>query len=150
MRRIAYHEAVLAERLFVEEHRWLEPGKELLVDALRRQRWRVDAQPRQEPACLRAVRRRRRNCMCVAAAVAEQQSSARTELVARRVAAKVVVVVEEQDARIVACPLAEEVRGGEPAEAAAHHDQIVRLTRVSDGAGLLPKRAVPQRVCQLP
>ena len=84
------------------------------------------------------------------AAVAEQQLSADAELVARGVTAEVVVVVEEQDTRVVARLLAEEVRRGEPADAAAHHDQIIRLTRVSDGAGLLPKRAVPQRVRQLP
>src|SRR5262249_504010 len=66
------------------------------------------------------------------------------------VTAEVVVIIEEQDARTVARLLAEEVRGGEPTDAAAHHDQIVCLTRISDDAGLLPKRAVPQRMCQLP
>ena len=52
--------------------------------------------------------------------------------------------------RVVAHLLAEEVCSGEPADATAHHNQIICLMRVSDGAGLLPKRAVPQRVCQLP
>ena len=105
---------------------------------------RVDAQRRQEPAGLRAVRRRRRDC--VRAAVAKQQLSAGAELVARRVTAEVVVVVEEQDAGVVAGLLAEEVRSSEPTDAAAYHDQIVRLTRVSDSADLLPERAVSQRV----
>src|SRR6266542_2439147 len=97
LHRIAYHEPVFAERLFVEEYRWLERGKELLVDALRHQRQRVDTQRCQEPAGLRAVGCRRRNRMRTA--VAEQQLSVHTELVARRVAAEVVVVVEEQDTR---------------------------------------------------
>src|SRR5262249_53587204 len=43
LRWISYYEPILAERLSVEEHRRLERGKELLVDALRRQRRRVDA-----------------------------------------------------------------------------------------------------------
>src|SRR5690242_19879070 len=86
--------------------------------------------------------------MCTA--IAEQQPSVYTELVARRVATEVVVVVEEQDARRIARLLTEEVRRGKPTDAAAHHDQIVRLTRVGDGTGLLPKCAVAQRVCHLP
>src|SRR5215510_12474122 len=84
------------------------------------------------------------------ATITEQQPSAHTELIARRVTTEVVVVVEEQDTRIVARLLAEEIRSGEPTDAAAYHDQIIRLTCVSDGAGLLPERAVPQCVCQLP
>src|SRR5262245_45430125 len=56
LRRIAYHEPILAERLSVEEHRWLECGKELLVDVLCRQRWWVDTQRCQEPTGLRAIR----------------------------------------------------------------------------------------------
>src|SRR5262245_38381396 len=84
------------------------------------------------------------------ATITEQQPSAHTELIARRVTTEVIVVVEEQDTRVVARLLAEEIRSGEPADAAAHHDQIIRLTRVRNGTGLLPERAVPQCVCQLP
>src|SRR5215467_13738267 len=96
LRRIAGHESLFTERLFIEEHCRLECGKELLVEALCRQGWRVDTQCRQEPTCRRAVRRRRRDR--VRAAVAEQQPSAGAELIARSVSAEVIVVVEEQDA----------------------------------------------------
>ena len=47
------------------------------------------------------------------------------ELVALGVAAEVVVVVEDQDPRLRAVQLAMEVRGCEPADATADHDQVV-------------------------
>src|SRR5215471_17168942 len=144
-RRIAGHEPILTERLCIEKHRWREYGQELLVEALGRQRRRVDAQRCEEPAGLRAVRCRRRDR--VRTAVAEQEPSADAELIACGVPAEVVVVVEEQDARIVASLLAEEVRGGESTDATTHHDQIIHLARVRDAASLLPERAIPQRVC---
>ena len=76
-------------------------------------------------------------------------ASASAELVTRGVTAEVIVVVEEQDACVVAHLLAKKYAAASPLMPQPTN-QIICLMRVSDGAGLLPKRAVPQRVCQLP
>jgi hypothetical protein len=67
------------------------------------------------------------------------------KLVALRVTAEVIVIVENQNARAVRA-LAKKVRGREPADSAAHDNEIVRLARVCDRGRWLGQQSIAQRV----
>ena len=59
---------------------------------------------------------------------------------------EIVMVVEDEDAYGTAGALAKEVRRREPAEASAHHHQVVFLAGVDGRGGRRPEAAVPKLV----
>jgi hypothetical protein len=63
----------------------------------------------------------------LAAAVADDQPAVERELVALGVAAEIIVIVEHEDACRRPGGAAIEPGGGEPADAAADHDEVVAL-----------------------
>ncbi len=81
-------------------------------------------------------------------AVADQGSASELELVALGVAAEVVMIVEHQNARVRARGLPKEIRGSEPADAAADHDQVIHFTVFDDT--LRPHAAVAELVGDFP
>src|SRR5215831_4644072 len=88
----------------------------------------VDPERRQEARRHRAVGARAVDGE--RAAIDELDLTAQSELVAFGVAAEIVMVVEDQDASAGPrlCPV--EIGGGEPADPAADHDQIVALSGI--------------------
>jgi hypothetical protein len=62
---------------------------------------------------------------------------------------EVVAVVQHQDARLGPGYLPKEIRRRQPAEAAAHHDQVVALAGLGFRPHVVPARAVAQRVRHL-
>ncbi|MNS49920.1 hypothetical protein D3C72_825520 [compost metagenome] len=126
--RVAREPLVAAEVLGVEKHRAAQAPALIGVSLAR---WRrgadVDAHPGQHRTHGRTVGGGWRHLG--AAAVAHQRLAAHREFVALGVAAEVVVVVEDQDAPVRAKLLAIEPRRGQPADAAAHHHEVIRFAR---------------------
>ena len=77
------------------------------------------------------------------AAVAEDHALAGVKFVAPRVTAEIVVIFEDQNLGFRSGHLAEEIRRGKAADAAAHDDQIVGF---GIGRGCVPGVAVAQGV----
>ncbi len=135
---VAADQLVHAEAGLVEEHRagqaqaGVEVGVEGCLEALE-----LDAQAFQQVFGVFAVEGVRR-LQRLAAAVAEDGAPAGLEFVALGMAAEVVVVLDDEDARR-GVPFAIEPGGGEAADAAADHHQVVFLfdRQVVDIEGLL-------------
>ena len=72
------------------------------------------------------------------AAIEQVQAAAQLKLVALGMPAKIIVIVEDQDAAGPRPPGAEKVRGRQPADATAHHDQVIRFVGIRGSAGLSP------------
>jgi hypothetical protein len=113
----------------------------------------VDAQVPEEPGRDWAVLRGRLDVE--RASVAQVEAPVVAELVALGVAPEVVVVVEHQHAAVGAADLpSEEVGGGQAADAAADHHQVVRLAGVARGVVCLaadePVRDFPRAVVAPP
>ena len=144
---VAGQQAIGAEGLLVEEERGAEAERlvEIRVEHLGIAR-DLDAQLGDEVFGDFAVRRRAVDRL--RAAVADVGAAVVGELVALGVAAEVVVVVEDQDAR-VGPRLAEDMRGRQAADAAAHHHEIVLLARVFRCRRVLPEGGVAHRVERL-
>ena len=98
----------------------------------------VDAEVAEEAERLRAVLR----VLDVhGAAPGEAHRSALVKFVALGVAAEVVVIVEDQYPRLRAVALAVKVRGREPADTAANHDEVVSLVEQLGLSKCRPSRA---------
>jgi hypothetical protein len=122
---VARHDHVLPERLAIEEEAGAQAERRV-QRAVQQARIAADVDSELLDQALGdgAVRRRAVDRLC--AAIADPRASAVGELVALGVPAEVVVVIEHEDARVGTC-LAEVVRGGQPADAAADDNEVVVL-----------------------
>ena len=147
-RQIAAHdEPVRPEALTVEKRssaqsqRRIELVVEGAVEALE-----LDAELFEE--FFRLVAETGRRIDGLAAAIADEKTPiAARELVALGVPAEVVVIIENENTRLCAHAFSEEVRGGEPADAAPDDDQVIGFARVR---GVFPRSAVFHLMRRLP
>src|SRR5580704_10003188 len=124
----------------VEPERWIEIG----VRAFLRQRHGIDAQRFQQAVGHGAVRPWAVDQQ--GAAVDQLDAPIERKLVALGVTAEIVVVVEDQDAGVlVFCPI--EMRRRQPADAAAHDNEVVGFIGLFEIARSRPEIAVAQAVC---
>ena len=134
-----------AKSFLVEKDAAVEPerGIEIGVRAFFGQRHRIDAQRFQQAVGHGAVRPRAVDQQ--GAAVDELDPPIERKLVALGVAAEIVVVVEDEDAGVLVLrPI--KMRRREPADAAAHDDEVVVFICLFEIARLRPEIAVAQAV----
>ena len=132
-------ELVAAEGLAVEEHAEPQALEHRRIVALFAELHRIDAERCEQPARDRAV-----GIGAVdveRAAVDQLHAAVHVELVALGVAAEIVVVLDDQDLR-TGPRGAIEIRRRQPADAAAHDDEVVALVRVDQRCRLGPEIAV--------
>ena len=66
------------------------------------------------------------------------QAAAQLKLIALGMPAKIIVIVEDQDPAGRSAAGAEKMCGRQPADATAHHDQVIGFAGIRGSAGLSP------------